>query len=115
MNIIRQRWSNAMPKFFKVVCWICAFISGTALAVNTAIVAGGGVPHEWWSDIYPYLLGFPAGMAFVCKFTQTYGKNGKPIDYNTHRKAERSGKTVLDRDIDSDIDGNIEPLSNDDM
>ena len=35
-----------MPKFFKVILCICALISGTALAVNTAIVAGGGVPHE---------------------------------------------------------------------
>lgn len=87
---IRQRWSNTMPKFFKVILWLCALVSGTALAVNTAIVAGGGVPHEWWSNLYPYLLGIPAGAAFVAKFTQTYGKDGKPVDKND--------KTILDKD-----------------
>ncbi len=92
-NVLKQRWANKMPKFFKVVLWISALISGTALAVNTAIVAGGGVTHEWWNDIYPYLIGIPAGMAFVAKFTQTYGKDGKPIS----GKEEGSG-TILDRD-----------------
>jgi len=82
LDVLRQRWSNAMPKFFRWVCYISAFISGTALAVNTAIVAGGGTPHEWWSDIYPYLLGIPAGAAFVAKFTQNYDKNGNPVSSN---------------------------------
>ena len=63
-NILQSRWSNAMPKFFSRICWACSLISGTALAVNTAITAGGGTTHEWWNDIYPYLLGIPAGMAF---------------------------------------------------
>ncbi len=76
---LRTRWENAMPRFFRRVCWICALISGTALAVNTAIVAGGGTTHEWWNDIYPYLLGVPAGAAFVAKFTQSYDRDGKPI------------------------------------
>lgn len=93
---LEQRWMNTMPKFFKVIFWVCSLISGTALAINTAIVAGGGTTHEWWNEIYPYLLGIPAGMAFVCKFTQQY--NGKPVDYEEHRKAEREGKTILDND-----------------
>ena len=29
--------------------------------------------------IYPYLVGFPAGMAAVAKFTQSYDKDGHPI------------------------------------
>lgn len=91
---IQHRWTNTMPKFFRVVCGICALVSGTALAVNTAITAGGGVPHEWWTDIYPYLLGIPAGAAFVAKFTQTYGKDGKPVD----KSEEESKNTVLDKD-----------------
>lgn len=81
-NIISQRWRNTMPRFFACICWVGALVSGTALAVNTAITAGGGVPHEWWSDIYPYLLGIPAGMAFVAKFTQSYDKNGNAISNN---------------------------------
>ena len=98
LDVLRARWKNSMPKFFRVICWVCALVSGTALAVNTAIVAGGGVPHTWWSDIYPYLLGIPAGAAFVCKFTQQY--SGKPIDIDEQRRASQQGRTILDRDID---------------
>lgn len=96
---LRRRWRNHMPVFFRRLFWICSLISGTALAVNTAIMAGGGTPHEWWQDIYPYLLGFPAGIAFAAKFTQQY--QGKPIDYDKHRQAERNGRTILDSDIDT--------------
>ena len=93
---VQHRWTNTMPKFFRVICYICALVSGTALAVNTAIVDGGGVPHEWWVDIYPYLLGIPAGAAFVAKFTQTYGKDGKPIEGKPQEP--ESGNTILDKD-----------------
>ena len=86
LNVLRQRWSNAMPKFFRIICWSCALVSGTALAANTAIVAGGGVTHDWWNDIYPYLLGVPAGMAFVAKFTQNYDRNGNPIQKPAEHK-----------------------------
>ncbi len=75
---LHRRWNNAMPRFFRYICWIGALVSGTSVAVNTAIVAGGGVTHEWWNDIYPYLVGIPAGAAFVAKFTQQY--SGGPID-----------------------------------
>ena len=98
-NTIRHRWQNAMPRFFRNICWIGTLISGTAVAVNTAVMAASATPHEWWNDIYPYLVGIPAGAAFVAKFTQKY--NGKPIDYDEQRKAERSGRTILDRDIDT--------------
>ena len=79
LDVLRQRWSNAMPKFFKKVCWLSALVGGTALAVNTAITSGGGSTHEWWNDIYPYLIGVPAGAAFVAKFTQNYDKAGNPV------------------------------------
>lgn len=79
LDVLRQRWTNAMPKFFRWVCYISAFVGGTALAVNTAIVSGGGTTHQWWDDIYPYLLGVPAGAAFVAKFTQNYDRSGNPI------------------------------------
>ena len=92
---IRQRWSNTMPKFFKVILCVSALVSGTALAVNTAITAGGGVTHEWWNELYPYLLGIPAGAAFVAKFTQTYGKDGEPVG---KCKKEEKGHTILDQD-----------------
>ena len=74
---------------------VSALVSGTALAVNTAITAGGGVTHEWWNELYPYLLGIPAGAAFVAKFTQTYGKDGEPVG---KCKKEEKGHTILDQD-----------------
>lgn len=79
LEVLRQRWSNAMPGFFRRICWLSALVGGAALAVNTAIVAGGGTTHEWWNDIYPYLLGVPAGAAFVAKFTQNYDREGNPV------------------------------------
>lgn len=74
---IQQRWRNRMPHFFRCICWTGSLISGTAIAVNTAILAAGGTTHEWWNDLYPYLVGVPAGAAFVAKFTQQY--SGQPI------------------------------------
>ena len=78
-TLIASRWQNAMPKFFSRICWVCSLISGAALAINTAITAGGGYAPEWWNSIYPYLLGIPAGAAFVAKFTQNYDQNGNPV------------------------------------
>ena len=85
---MKERWSKAMPKFFKVVTWVCGLVSGTALAVNTAIVAAGAEPHAWWVDIFPYLVGIPAGAMFACKFTV---KGGIEADKECHQ-------TILDKD-----------------
>lgn len=87
MNIIAKRWKKKMPKFFKVISWVCGAISGTALAVNTAIISSGATPHEWWQDIFPYLVGFPAGMMFLAKFTV---QGGMTEDENKN--------TILDKD-----------------
>ena len=94
-GVLKGRWSSTMPKFFKVILCICALVSGTALAVNTAIAVGGGVTHEWWNNLYPYLLGVPAGAAFVAKFTQTYGKDGKTVG---KKENEEHSNTILDKD-----------------
>lgn len=77
IRLIKSRWHHSMPKFFKVICWVGALVSGTALAVNEAIVLGGAVAPEWWVSVYPYFVGMPAAAAFVAKFTQTYGSDGK--------------------------------------
>ncbi len=90
-NEALKRWQEKMPKFFRVVMWICALISGTALAVNTAILAAGAQPHDWWVEIFPYLIGVPAGAMFVCKFTCDGGFRDKSI-------GQISKNTVLDKD-----------------
>ena len=75
----RKRWKAKMPRFFNRVCWVCSLISGTALAANEAMQLAGATPHEWWTSIFPYLVGIPAGMAFAAKFTQTYPKSSNTI------------------------------------
>jgi len=76
---LRSRWQNHMPVFFRRVMWICGLISGTAIAIHEAFTQLGIQPHEWWTDIEQYIIGIPVGAMFVCKFTQTYGKDGEPI------------------------------------
>ena len=78
LDVLRRRWNNAMPKFFKRMMWVCGLISGTALAAHESMAVAGIQPHAWWLDIEPYLVAVPAGAMFACKFTQTYGKDGKP-------------------------------------
>ena len=76
---MRARWHNAMPRFFKRLMWICGLISGSALAANEAMTVAGIQPHEWWTDVLPYLVGVPAGVMFACKFTQSYDRDGHPL------------------------------------
>lgn len=112
-QIIHDRWRNHMPKFFSRICWVCALISGTALAANTAVQAGGGTTHEWWNELYPYLLGVPAGMAFVAKFTQNYDKNGEPIRKDVRGQVPDSTKSRKDsaRDLSPDIPNNCDMVA----
>jgi hypothetical protein len=84
-----RRWKEKMPKFFRWIMYICALIGGTALAVNTAILAAGATPHDWWVDIFPYLIGVPAGAAFVSRFTVDGGYRDKQIERHN---------TILDKD-----------------
>ena len=84
-----KRWKERMPKFFRWMMYLCACISGTALAANTAILAAGAQPHEWWSDLFPYLIGVPAGVMFACKFT---------VDGGFRDKAMENHNTILDKD-----------------
>ena len=93
---ITKRWRNAMPRFFRVIFWVCTLVSGTAIAANSAITLAGGTTHDWWNDLFPYLVGIPAGAAFVAKFTQQY--HGKAIDYDEYRKTQKQGNTILDHD-----------------
>ena len=92
---IQQRWTNTMPKFFKWVFGVFSFIGGLAVAINEGLEVSHAQPHQWWIDVYPYLIGSSFGAAFVAKFTQTYGKDGKPIEKN---KSEESSNTILDSD-----------------
>ena len=41
MGEIKERWSKAMPKFFKWIFSVAAAIGVVALAINTAMISGG--------------------------------------------------------------------------
>ena len=79
LNTLRSRWQNHMPKFFRRMMWLGGLVSGTAIAVHEALARLGIEPNEWWKDIEPLLIGCGVGVAFACKFTQTYGDDGNPV------------------------------------
>ena len=81
-----------MPKFFKTVMWVCGLVSGTSLAVNTAMMTAGAQPHEWWTDIFPYLVGIPAGAMFACKFTVNGGFED-PLEKQQAQEGDDDGDT----------------------
>lgn len=68
-----ERWHLKMPRFFRLLVVLCCCTVGTAFGVNTMLNMTGAVAHEWWTDIYPLLIGVPTGMAIVCKLTVAGG------------------------------------------
>jgi|GEM_PF-969442 hypothetical protein len=69
-RVIISRWKATTPLFFKWIVRLGLAVSGTAVAIHVALVSGGAVEPAWWTDIYPYLIGVPAGMAAVAKMTK---------------------------------------------
>ena len=45
-----------------------------AIAIHVAVTTAGATEPNWWNAIYPYLVGIPAGMAFVAKMTKEDNK-----------------------------------------
>lgn len=45
-RLMRGRWTAQMPKLFRMISVVCGFVSGAALAVNTAMEVGhaNGLP-----------------------------------------------------------------------
>jgi hypothetical protein len=87
-----ERWHEKMPRFFYWLVVIAIGIGGTAAAINTLVPATGGVLHEWWVDIYPYIFGGCVGVIAASKFTVAGGfKNVNPDDIG-------KGNTILDHD-----------------
>ena len=69
---IRERWKAQIPLFFKWVMGIGTGVAATALAIQMALDTGNAVAPEWWTKIYPYLIGIGAGMTASAKFTQKH-------------------------------------------
>jgi hypothetical protein len=68
-----KRWHEKMPRFFYWLVVIAISIGCTAAAINTLIPATGGVLHEWWVDIYPYIFGGCIGVICASKLTVAGG------------------------------------------
>ena len=86
-----ERWHQKMPRFFRIVMYLCAMVVGMTVAVNTAFASFGIQPHDWWTDICPYLIGVPVGVGFCCKFTVEGGFREKTMD-------KINNNTLLDKD-----------------
>ena len=86
-----ERWHKRMPRFFRGIVILACFIGGMAFSINTGITLAGGTTHEWWNNIYPYIIGGSIGVIFACKFTVAGGY--KHIDPD-----KLTGRTILDKD-----------------
>lgn len=64
-----KRWHEKMPRFFYWLVVIAVGVGGTAAAINTLVPATGGVLHDWWIDLYPYIFGGCVGVIAASKFT----------------------------------------------
>lgn len=93
-NELKERWTQKMPRFFRQLVVLCVCIVGTAFGINTMLQMTGAIPHEWWTDIYPLLIGVPTGMAIVCKLTVAGGYKDVDPDKLTH------GNRILGKDIE---------------
>ena len=78
-KVLKSRWRNHMPVFFRRMMWLGGLMCGIAIAVHEIFARYGIQADDWWICIERYLMGGGAGIAFACKFTQEYGKDGQPI------------------------------------
>lgn len=70
ITTIKERWKAQIPLFFKWIMGIGTSVAGVALAIHMAMSSAGAVIPEWWSSVYPYLIGVGAGMTATAKLTQ---------------------------------------------
>lgn len=81
---IAKRWHEDMPRFFYWLIIVACGIGGGAAAINQLVPMTGGVLHEWWIDLYPYIFGTCVGVVFACKFTVAGGYKDVNPDRLTH-------------------------------
>lgn len=71
-NIIIERWKAKVPIFFKWIMGIGTGVAAVALAIQMALNTSNAIAPEWWTRLYPYLIGIGAGMTASAKFTQKH-------------------------------------------
>lgn len=90
------RFQADTPKIAKRVRNVCAFVSGLALAVMTALLAAQSQIPGWFNDIYPYCIGVPAAIAFLCQFAEDKklpeGSDEPGLPHKPHESHNPHGK-----------------------
>lgn len=76
-NKIKERFNAETPRVFKKTQLIAGSISIIAIAINTACVNASAVLPTWWITIFPYLVGFGAGLTALAQFTKTNSSENK--------------------------------------
>lgn len=89
---LKGRWMGKMPRFFRQLVKLCACVIAIAFAINSGVPALGGTLHEWWTDIYTYIISTCIGIIATCKLTVAGGY--KEIDPDKVIQ----GNLTLDRD-----------------
>lgn len=84
-----ERWQQKMPRFFRHIVVLCACVALSAFVINTSMSVAGAMPHEWWTDAYPLLIGVPTGMIIVCKLTVAGGYKDINVDALTHGRPDQ--------------------------
>lgn len=80
MNVIKDLWGRFQsdtPKIARAIRNIAAFVSGLALAVMTALLAAQSTIPTWFNNVYPYLIGVPAAVAFISQFSSDNKNKGR--------------------------------------
>ena len=85
-DLLYDRWKAKTPLLFSRIIKIAMALNTIAIAIQTALVAAGADVPEWWASVFPYFVGFGAGMAAVAKLTQQYDSDGNPIKSDKRKK-----------------------------
>ena len=98
-NELKERWTQKMPPFFRMLVKVVTSIAATAITINTAVPAFGGRLYGWWDEIYTHILVGSICIVMVCKLTVAGGyKNVDP-------DLLMPGDVITDDDADGSRDG----------
>jgi hypothetical protein len=66
---LKAKWTAETPVISKWIINASVSVSGCSVALMGALIAASSRIPQWFDGAYPYLVGIPAVIAFVSKFT----------------------------------------------
>ena len=90
-NEMMERWHQKMPRFFYWLTVVAMCVLVVAVTIHFTVESAGAQHTEWWSAIYPYIVGVCAGIIAACKLTVNGGYKKLDPDNIT-------GRTILNKD-----------------